>query len=99
MAEPLDTTDSTEPVITLEPVNPERGGPRRSAFNLLGGDKKQSTTNTNIADSYNSTESNVSTNTVGDSSLSIGNTGGSSETVAIVVGAIALLGGLYLFTR
>jgi len=100
-----DTTDETVPVITLTPSASGKGASGKGQGtakqgNLLGGDKKQTTINTNIADSYNETNSSVTSNSVGDSSLSIGSQGGStSETVALVVGAIALLGGLYLFTR
>ena len=94
-----DTTDATVPVITVTPVQ----GPTPRAASFLDAFKStdQTTTNTAISDSYNSTTSNVTSNSVGDSTLSIGNQGGgsTSETVALVVGAIALLGGLYLFTR
>ena len=94
-----DTTDETVPVITVTPV---QGPTPRAASGFLGIDsKKQSTTYTQISDSYNTNNSTVSSTSVGDSSLSIGTQGGgsTSETVALVVGAIALLGGLYLFTR
>ena len=100
-----DTTDATVPVITVTPSASGKGASGKGqggakAFNLIGGDKDQRTTNTNIADSYNRNESTVTSNSVGDSSLSIGSQGGgTTETVALVVGAIALLGGLYLFTR
>jgi hypothetical protein len=103
MNQPLDTADSTFPVITLSPtfIAPVKGPAPREAKGFLGVDvKKQSTTNTSNADSFNSTVANTTSNSVGDSSISIGAPGGgANDTVALVVGGIALLGALYLFTR
>jgi hypothetical protein len=102
MANNLDTSDDTVPVITVSAAG--KGAATKGTGQAKGGFfgldvTKQSTTNTQISDSYNSTSSNVSSTSVGDSSLSIGQGGGTTETVALVVGAIALLGGIYLFTR
>lgn len=104
MDKPLDTSDSTVPVITVTPSARGKGasGKGQGGAKFLDAFKttSQSTSNTQISDSYNTTTSTVTSNSVGDSSLSIGNQGGgTTETVALVVGAIALLGGLYLFTR
>ena len=104
MNEPLDTADRTFPVITLSPtyIAPVKGpAPREAkAFNLIGGDKDQRSTVTTNSDSFNSTVANTTSNAVGDSSLSVGGSGGgANDTVALVVGGIALLGAIYLFTR
>lgn len=101
MAENLDTSDNTVPVITVPISYQPVAGPEPKAASFLDAFKttKQSTTNTQISDSYNTNTSTVSSTSVGDSSLSIGQGGGTTETVALVVGAIALLGGIYLFTR
>jgi hypothetical protein len=102
MNEPLDTADSTFPVITLAPsyIAPGKGpNPREAKFNFFTR-KEQTTVNTSNADSFNSTVANTTSNSVGDSSISIGSpSGGANDTVALVVGGIALLGALYLFTR
>jgi hypothetical protein len=104
MNEPLDTADSTFPVITLAPsyIAPVKGpDPREAKFgNLFGGDKDQRSTVTTNSDSFNSTVANTTSNSVGDSSIAIGAPGGgANDTVALVVGGIALLGAIYLFTR
>lgn len=95
----LDTADSTFPVITLagSSAAPRRRGVVRNFLDAFKS-TSQATTNTSNADSFNSTTSNVTSNSVGDSSISIGAAnGGANDTVALVVGAIALLGALYIF--
>jgi hypothetical protein len=101
MAQNYDTADATVPVLTLEPSpGKPRDTPREAKGGFLGVDfTEQSTTNTQISDSYNSTQSTVNSNSVGDSSLTIGSGGGVGDVVPVVVGAIALLGAIYLFTR
>jgi hypothetical protein len=103
MKQPLDTADSTFPVITLAPtfIAPVKGpDPREAKFLDAFKTTSQATTNTSNADSFNSTVANTTSNSVGDSSISIGAPGGgANDTVALVVGGIALLGAIYLFTR
>ena len=97
----LDTADNTFPVISLagSSAAPRRRGVVRNFLDAFK-TTKQTTTNTSNADSFNSTTSTVTTNSVGDSSISIGSSsGGANDTVALVVGGIALLGAIYLFTR
>jgi hypothetical protein len=103
MNQPLDTADSTFPVITLAPsfIAPVKGpDPREAKFLDAFKTTKQTTVNTSNADSFNSTVANTTSNSVGDSSISIGAPGGgANDTVALVVGGVALLGAIYLFTR
>lgn len=100
MADNYDTADATVPVLTLEPsAGTPAPTPRAASFLDAFKSTEQSTTNTQISDSYNSTQSTVTSNSVGDSSLTIGAGGGVGDVVPVVVGAIALLGAVYLFTR
>ena len=97
----LDTSDDTFPVITLAgSAAPRRGRVARQFLDAFKS-TSQATTNTSNADSFNSTVANTTSNSLGDSSISIGapGGGGATDTVALVVGGIALLGAIYLFTR
>jgi hypothetical protein len=99
MNQPLDTSDSTFPVIGLAPRKP-RPRPVGAKFLDAVTSRTQSTSTVSNADSFNSTVANTTSNSVGDSSISIGAPGGgASDTVALVVGGIALLGAIFLFTR